>query len=100
MAVSNLVLPCANSSDSASCGVSARGGEVRVAQVVVAVDQRDDARQRRHAVGVQLEREAAAVGVLVVLRDHQRGAGRQAHLARLRHAVRDVLLVEAQSRRR
>ncbi len=46
-----------------------------------------------HPVGVQLEREAGAVGVLVVLRDHRGGARAQAHPLGVHQAMRHVLLV-------
>ena len=71
------------------------GQQVRIAQVVVAVDEGDDARRHRHPVAVELGREAAAVGVLVVLADHRHRAGRQAHAPRLHQAHLDVLLVDA-----
>ena len=72
------------------------GEQVRVAEVVVAVDEGDDARRHRHPVAVQLGGEAAAVGVLVVLADHCHRAGREAHATRLHEAHLDVLLVGAQ----
>ena len=56
--------------------------------------------ERSHALGVELEREAAAVGVFVVLGDDERRARRQGHAAGVGDAVADVLLVEARFRGR
>ena len=55
-----------------------------------------DARADALPLELQPQREAAAVGMLVVLRQHQQRAGRQAHAPAMRHALRHVAAVDRQ----
>ncbi len=71
-----------------------------VAQVVVAVDQGHDARCAGHAVDVQVQRKAAAIGHLVVLADHQQRTGCEPHALALCHATGHMLAVQAHVGRR
>jgi hypothetical protein len=72
------------------------GGWRRMAQVVVAIDQRHHARRHAHAIAVHALREARAVAAFVVLPDHQQRPRRQPHALAQGHAEGDMFAVGCQ----
>ena len=97
MLASNCERACANSSDSASCGVSALRQRRRVAQVVVAVDQRDDARRRATAAR-RFSRSGKPLPSACswCCASTSSAPGCQAHAPAVQHAVRHVVAVGRQ----